>query len=332
MARRILLRALLGAAVVAAVAGGLAWLNPRPAEYPVRAGLLAGGIPFIQGGAGPKHAVVFFGGNALLKPLHRSSDPGRYARQVGALLPEGYRFTILGYREDPPEGHGLDAIVRDFADVMRREIGRPDLVMGISFGGFVAQRFAAEHPDLVDQLVLLISGHRFSAAGRERMDRQFAFLEAGDVRGLVGDNALLFRRPWYNWLVSLKLWIEGGRVASEATDPAVMLRSYRTLFGEDLGRNRDFTGRIAAPTLVVGGTADQFFDVHTFQETADLLRDGHLVLFTDETHMLPIERSRDVADAIAGFLRETGPRNRGGTPVPALLEAGAPRPLRGMRP
>ena len=81
---------------------------------------------------------------------------------------------------------------------MRTEIGKPDLIMGVSFGGFVAQRFAAQHPDLVDRLVIMVSGHRFSEACWRMMERQFRSLERGDFHELVKDNALLFRRSWYN--------------------------------------------------------------------------------------------------------------------------------------
>ena len=131
----------------------------------VQTGLLAGKIPFIRGGSGQKHAVVFFGGNALFKRLDKSSNPSRYAGQIARVLPERFRFTILGYEEIPPQDYTLDTIVRDLASVVGQEIGKPDLVLGVSFGGFVAQRFAAEHPDLVGRLVILVSGHQFSEAG-----------------------------------------------------------------------------------------------------------------------------------------------------------------------
>ena len=270
----------------------------------VETGLLAGRIPYIRGGGGPRHAVVFFGGNALFKRLDRSSDPARYAGQIAALLPEGFRFTILGYEETPPTDYTLDTIVRDMAHVVRTEIGEPDLVIGVSFGGFVAQRFAAEHPDLVGRLVLLVSGHRFSAEGWAAMERQFRALETGDFYSLVTDNVLLFRRSWYHWLVRLKLWKDRDRLASEFKDPKLILRSYRSLFSEDFARNPDFARRITAPTLVVGGTADQFFGTQVFKETAKMIPGAGIALFEGETHMLPIERSGDVADVIAAFLVE----------------------------
>src|SRR6478735_7585922 len=100
----------------------------------VESGLIAGRAPYIRGGSGRRDAVVFFGGNALLKRLDKTSDPGRYARQVSRLLP-GHRFTILGYA-----GSSFEEIVGDMALAIRKP---PDVVVGISFGGFVAMRFAA---------------------------------------------------------------------------------------------------------------------------------------------------------------------------------------------
>ena len=269
---------------------------------PVETGLLSGKIPYIRGGSGAKHAIVFFGGNAIFKRLDTSSNPSRYAGQIADLLPEGYRFTILGYEENPPEGWTLDIIVRDLAGAIETQAGEPDLLIGVSFGGFVAQRFAAEHLERFDRLVILVSGHRFSDAGWRMMGRQFEALEAGSIHEFVKDNALLFRRPWYNWLVRLKLWKNRDRLASEFKDPALILRAYRSIFSEDFARNADFAKRITVPTLVIGGTADQYFGTRVFEETARLIPNARLTLFKGETHMLPVEKSGAVASAIAAFV------------------------------
>ncbi|MDP9353739.1 MAG: alpha/beta hydrolase [Chloroflexota bacterium] len=184
---------------------------------------------------------------------------------------------------------------------MGDEIGRA-AVIGVSFGGFVALRFAAIHPGLVDKLVLLVSAHRFSPEGQRRIAAQITALEAGDLYGLVRDNAVLFRRPWYNWLVRLRYLRRKGRFAAEFNDPASIARAYRALFSTDFERNGAYAARIGAETLVIGGTADQFFGRDDFEETARLIPRARLELFEGERHMLPVERRRDVAGLLADFL------------------------------
>jgi pimeloyl-ACP methyl ester carboxylesterase len=179
----------------------------------------------------------------------------------------------------------------------------PEVVVGISFGGFVAMRFAAQHPELVRRLVLLVSAHRFSPEGWRMMERQLEALERGNLQTLIRKNALLFRRPWYNWLVHLKLWKDGDRLATEFRDPAAILRDYRQLFGLDFKNNAEYGRRIASPTLIIGGTADQLFDRNACEETARLIPGAQIQLFEGETHMLPIEKSNEVAKAITAFLR-----------------------------
>lgn len=266
----------------------------------VETGLFLGKIPYIKGGSGPRKVIVFFGGNALLKRLDRS-DARRYAGMIAALLPVGTTFHILGYEEDPPPSYSLDAIVHDLARIVGDEIGRAT-VIGVSFGGFVALRFAATHPELVDRLVLLVSAHRFSREGWQRIAAQIASLEAGDLSGMVRDNAALFRRPWYNWLVQLRYRRRKGRFGAEFNDPASVARAYRTLFSTDFERNGAYAGRIGAETLIIGGTADQFFGRDDSEETARLIPRARLELFEGERHMIPVERRRDVARLLADFL------------------------------
>jgi pimeloyl-ACP methyl ester carboxylesterase len=258
----------------------------------VETGWLAGRVPYIRGGCGEREAVILFGVNALLKRLDQTSNPGRYARQISRLLP-GYRFTILGYA-----GSGFDEMVRDLADVIPTP---PDLVVGISFGGFVAMRFAAEYPELVRRLVLLVAAHRFSSSGWRMMERQFEALEREDLRTFIRENALLFRRPWYNWLVRLKLRTDANRLTADFRAPAAILHDYRQLFGPKFKDNGTYARRIVCPTLVIGGTADQYFDRDAAEETASLITGARIHLFEGETHMLPIEQSRRIAGVIADF-------------------------------
>jgi pimeloyl-ACP methyl ester carboxylesterase len=87
-------------------------------------------------------------------------------------------------RELPAEGYRLAALVELLHELIDdREIDRP-VLMGHSWGGAVAVRYAGAHPDDVRALVLLDSGHIDYAA----LPETAAYLAASpptDVRGKV---------------------------------------------------------------------------------------------------------------------------------------------------
>ena len=183
-----------------------------------RTGLFLNKIPYVQSGSGPHPVVVLNGGQAFVRrptPARAQRDAKRIAR----LLPKGRSIHVLGYEPSPPAGYSIATIVDDVARILREEIG-PATVMGISFGGFVAARLAADHPDLVKELILMVSAHRFSPEGRRSVDRQIACAWAGDFQGFLNEFDLVFRRPWFNWLLRLRLRQERKRLHDTMNDPA----------------------------------------------------------------------------------------------------------------
>ncbi|HYD14916.1 MAG TPA: alpha/beta hydrolase [Hyphomicrobium sp.] len=261
------------------------------------------GVPFLKGGAGEARIVVLPGVDTLFRPLDAGQrSMRRRARAIARLLPPGV-WTIVGYGA-LDGGAGLDHVAAEAAGAIDEVVGRPNVVVGISFGGFVAQRLAAQHPKLVPRLVLLVSAHRFSEAGRNSIERQMGQLASGDLSGLVRENALLFRRPWLNALTAGAIWMRGRRLTDGFRAPSDLLAAYRVFFSDDLSRNGELLHGIAAPTLVVGGSDDQFFGAGVFRETAAMIAGARLALFDRETHMLPLERADAVAQELRRFCQE----------------------------
>jgi pimeloyl-ACP methyl ester carboxylesterase len=270
-------------------------------------------IPFVRhtppGAAAAPPIVAFSGINALFRRLDRAAaSADRYARAVARLLPPGRPFTLLGYEHNPSADFTLDTIADDFATILRHHHPGRATVLAVSFGGFVALRLAARHPDLLDKLILLVTAHRFSPDGRRRVDAQLAHLRRGDLRALARDNALLFRRPWLNALVRLKLFKDRRRPPTSYNDPAAIARAYEHLFPPGFERANEAAARhIKTPTLLLAGTRDQFFDQPALTETAALIPNARLHLYRNETHMLPVEHPRPVTRDIAAFLADPPP-------------------------
>ena len=102
-------------------------------------------IPFARLEGGPKTAMLWGGGpgntlpsgwllNSFIKPLFP--------------LLEEYSLVMLGRRVGMPEGHSTRDMSDDYATLIEAEYdGRVDLILGTSYGGIVAQYFAADHAE-----------------------------------------------------------------------------------------------------------------------------------------------------------------------------------------
>jgi pimeloyl-ACP methyl ester carboxylesterase len=268
----------------------------------MQVGLFDGRIPYVRtGGPGPA-IVVINGGNAFMRRFDERSAM-RDARRIAPLFPPGTNLLVVGYDVTPDAGlrSGLRSMVEDVAAVVRAEAGMATIA-AISFAGFIALRLAATHPELVRDVILIASAHRFSQEGRERVARQIADLERGDVVAMARPFMRLFRSRWRNALIGTMLWLRRRSLAARLNDPATVAHMLRTTTSADFDQT-DWLSRIAARTLIVAGTRDQFFDRAAVESTAHSIPAARLVLFENETHMLPLERPRAVAAAIEAFLR-----------------------------
>jgi pimeloyl-ACP methyl ester carboxylesterase len=248
----------------------------------------------------PRTVVVIDGGNAFVRRFSPESA-ARDARRIAKIFP-GCTVRVVGYDPAPAADRDMASIVEDVAAIVRDEFGSATIA-GISFGGLVALHLAAAHPELVRELILIVSAHRFSEEGRARVTRQIADAERGDFESMTRPFIGLFRRWWLNALMRIVMRFR----TPSFNDPQTIVRTLRALSAAPPELRT-----IRARTLVIGGTRDQFFDRAAFEETAEAIASARLVLFEKETHMLPVERSRDVARAIAEFLRGGAPASRAG--------------------
>jgi pimeloyl-ACP methyl ester carboxylesterase len=267
----------------------------------LESGTFLGRIPYARVDRGGKRILVLAGGQAFMQrqtPERIERDAGR----VAAVLPRGRSFILLGYDPAPTGTYNLSTIAADTAAIVA-ELGSPVQLVGISYGGIVALRVAADHPGTVSELVLLASAHEFSAEGLARVRRQIDHAARGDFAALGEDFVAMFRRPWLNWLLRLRLRTRRGNLAEAMNDPDIIVRGLRAVLDPPL--DEAALARITATTLIVCGTRDQMFG-GVPERTAALVPNATLVRFPGETHMVPVERGR----AVAARVRELLSRDR----------------------
>ncbi|MEM7285575.1 MAG: alpha/beta hydrolase [Actinomycetota bacterium] len=206
----------------------------------------------------------------------------------------------LGQTSKPDEPYTM----ADYADDAAALIAALGLerahVVGVSFGGMVAQHQALRHPAIVDRLVLMctspggpmpsldllsmvdLSPEEHAAAYLLRMDTRVVPGEPlpEDVERLVALRAQ--RRP--------------------VTEPDAKMGAYRQLVARADHDVFDRLGDIVAPTLVIGGRTDGVAPPANLEAMADRIPDARLV-FCNGGHMFALQ-DRTAWPTVIDFLKD----------------------------
>lgn len=210
----------------------------------------------------------------------------------------------------PSDDYSYEAYSR-VLDLVRSELNIENFVLvGHSMGGWIAWRYAAEHPDAVDALVLI------SASGMPARD--------GDPDPQLGLGQRLMQTSFGRWL-------------SEYTTPRSMIESSTrsAIYDDDIidddlvdqfwelmrfpGNRQAFSIRsqmsrelhlahransIEAPTLLILGDKDTFVLPSTALSFNERIKRSEMLLLTDVGHLPMLEAPLDVQAAIERFLIE----------------------------
>jgi len=246
-------------------------------------------------GDGP--AVVFAHGNGF--------DRTMFAPQVGALSDE-YRAVAYDHRsrtEFAREPYDLWDCVEDCRALCEGLGIDSTVLVGLSYGGFMAMRLAVRYPELLEGLVLIDSR---ADPHPEHQREQYAnlaesALEAGEIPDATYDVMT------YNYF--------GETTREERTDLVdrweARIRTYpvEAVYEELhcwLGRS-DFTDRlseIAVPTLVLHGEEDVSIEPEHGETLADGIDDAHFETVPEAGHTPTLENPDHVTWAIREFLGE----------------------------
>lgn len=206
------------------------------------------------------------------------------------------RLYALNRRPKLPTTMTMADLAVEHADAFREFFADPIDLVGISTGGSIAQQIAADHPDVVRRLVLISTGCRLPERARREQQEIAALLRADRVReagALLAMDVLAWAGPLgraAGWVVAPQ--VLGGR--RDRSDLAT------TLEAED---SFDLVGcsPIQAPTLIIGGERDQFYDVDLFRETAALIPGSELVIVPRRGHVT-VTSARTTRARISSFL------------------------------
>ena len=253
-----------------------------------------GEMEYIRFGTGEKTMVLLPGLGDGLRTMKGTALP------MGVMyrkLAEDYTVYSFSRRNDLKEGTTTREMARDQTMAMDiLGIQNADVV-GVSMGGMIAQFLAADHPEKVGKLVLVVTCARpneiIETAVTEWMDQA----KQDDHTALMDSNIRLIYSDAY-YQKNKKLIPLMGKL----TKP----KSYdRFLIQAEACRKHDcydLLETVTAPTLILGGEQDKCLGGEASREIAGKIPGAQLKLYPQWGHGL-YEEAEDFQDVILEFLR-----------------------------
>jgi pimeloyl-ACP methyl ester carboxylesterase len=200
-----------------------------------------------------------------------------------AALAGRRRLVALNRRSHLPRGMTMAELASEHAEAIAADLAAPVDVIGVSTGGSIAQQLAADHPGAVRRLVLVSTACRLGPEGR-RVQRQVAArIRAGAYRralAVMGADLVPPRRG--RVVAGAVAWLAGPLVVPDRQGLDDMAT---TIEAEDEFDLADCRAPIEAPTLLVAGADDRFYDRELFEETARLIPRAELRVLDGRGHI-----------------------------------------------
>ncbi len=251
---------------------------------------------FERQGEGPRLLFISgTGGDLRVKP---NIFDGPLSKQFDLLA---YDQRGLGQTSKPDEAYSMAGYADDAARLLDH-VGWDDaLVIGVSFGGMVAQELVLRHPARVKRLVLACTSP--GGAG----GASFAFHEIDHMERVERAKHLIpisDTRRDAAWAAEHKdqyeLFVQMGAADPYADEPGHAMGARRQLEARARHDTWDRLGQIACPVLVAGGKYDGIALPASVERLASRIPGATLQMF-EGGHMFMIQ-DRAAMPAMMGFL------------------------------
>ena len=255
----------------------------------------AAGADYVRFGTGKRILVMLPGLGDGLRTMKGTALPmALYYR----CLAKDYTVYLFSRKTSLPQHCSTRDMARDLKEAMEElGIGKASL-LGVSMGGMIAQHFAADFPEKVEKLVLVVTCARENPILLESLEEWTACAKADDHTALMDSNV---RRIYSDSYYRKSKWMIP--ITGALTKPG----SYdRFLTMAEACRSHDAYDSlplITAPTLVVGGAQDRALGGEASRELAARIPGAVLKIYPQWGHGL-YEEAKDFLPVVAEFLKK----------------------------
>ena len=297
-------RAAIVTAILFAVLGGFVYLRPLVVyDVSTHLWLLVRGFrnEFVEIGGNRVHSMIGGEGPPLVL-IHGLASRGEDYALIMPTLAKHHRLYVpdlLGFgRSARPD---IDYSVASEVEMIRgyfdaKHIERAD-VMAASMGGWIALKFAADHPERVRRLVLVDSaGFPFDT---NMTPTTFTPRNAAELRALIA-----LQTDRVKWLPG---FIARDMLRQNRDHAWILQRSLASMLtGRDQMEGR--TQRVTMPVLLVWGEKDRIVPLAIGRRMQHELHDARLVTYPECGHLAIVECRGKLLPEVERFLRPASER------------------------
>lgn len=196
-------------------------------------------------------------------------------------------------------GHGNSSMVEDlsfkalselFASVLAKlKIIQPFVLIGLSMGGMLAQTFAAEYPSLVSHLILVGTSHHIPNIPYSTLEEMLA----AEFESVYGEDFYSSKHKDKTLLYQLVMESSGMPTAAFLKYVERISCNFST---------QDLLSSIKAPTLVVSGERDKFFNPADSVILSREIPNAELWSIPDAGHFSPLTHYSKFNERVLNFI------------------------------
>lgn len=250
-------------------------------------------MEYIRFGTGPKQMVMLPGLGDGLRTMKGTALP------MGVMyrkFVQTHTVWVFSRKNSLEPDCTTRTMARDQAAAMDAlGIRRADIV-GVSMGGMIAQHLAADYPDKVDKLVLVVTAARPNDLLREAMDEWRELALRDDHTAFMDSNVRRIYSDAY-YRKNKKIIPLMGRLMKPQSYDRFFLQAKAC-------RSHDAWDRlpqITASTLVMGGEKDNCLGPEASREIAERIPNAELKMYEQWGHGL-YEEAEDFQETVLAFL------------------------------
>ena len=259
-----------------------------------RLGLSAGEMDYIRFGSGKRVLLMLPGVGDGLTTVKGLAVP--FALMYRALAKD-FTVYVFSRRVHLPRHMTTRDMAEDVNEAMEKLGLAGAAVVGVSQGGMIAQWLALDHPDKVAKLVLTVTLSRSNDTVREAVALWSDMARRGDYKGIMLDTAERSYTPRRVRRARLTYALMGN-LGKPKSFERFLIQAESCLTHDAY----DELGRIACPTLVIGGTEDKIVTGAASEEIAAQIPGSELYMYEGLSHGL-YEEAPDFLKRVADFCR-----------------------------